>query len=660
MRYPIALPAYTRDIVAIALFLISTLFVIDRAHSQTFTKILTGPVVSDGTGSRSVNWVDVNQDGAPDLFISNGKAGGQNNLLYLNQGDGTFVQMFGDPVVQDNKPSDGATFGDYNHDGTLDVSVANWYGVDNLLYTGNGDGTFTQITDQPPADDIGHSEAATWADYDNDGDLDLFVANSAGALVNYLYENNSDGSFTKIDTGVVVTAVIPSRLGAWGDYDDDGDLDLFVANENNNHNSLFENLGNGSFVAVSGQPIVSDGGNSLGASWGDIDNDGDLDLFVANGSNQPNYLYRNQGDGTFAREDTSAVVQDFAWSFGSAFVDIDNDGDLDLYVANGYGATASTKLPNYLYRNDGTGWFTRDLTESAVLDSGWAYGAAFGDMDNDGDPDLAVAAWQFETENNRLYRNNTDLSAHWLGLDCIGTISNTSAIGTRIRLLATIGGSPVWQTREITSQSGYCGQNDLRAVFGLGDAVVADSIIVRWPSGLVDTLTAAGIDQYWTLVEGTGALCPVRDSDRDGFFDSVTGLPSCPVDNCPSHFNPTQADVDGDLVGDLCDNCPDLANPGQEDVNANGIGDLCESCCVGSTGNVNGDAGDLVNLSDLTALVNHLFVSFEPLSCVSEANVSGDAACAVNLSDVTVLVNSLFVTFVPVADCSSFETVLCE
>jgi hypothetical protein len=627
---------------------------------QGFTQITSGPVVTDGTGSRSVNWVDVNRDGFPDLFVSNGKAGGQNNLLYLNQGDGSFVQVFGDPVVLDGKPSDGATFGDYNHDGTLDVSVANWYGLDNLLYTGNGDGTFVQIPDQPPADDIGHSEAATWADYDNDSDLDLFVANSGGTLLNYLYQNNGNGSFTKIDTGVLVTAAIPSRLGAWGDYDDDGDLDLFVANENNNHNALYENLGGGSFSAVTGQPVVSDGGNSMGASWGDIDNDGDLDLFVANGSNQPNYLYRNLGGGTFTREDTSEVVQALAWSFGSAFADIDNDGDLDLYVANGFGATASTKLPNYLYRNDGTGWFIRDFAEAVVLDSGWAYGAAFGDYDNDGDPDLAVAAWQFENENNRLYRNNSDGAAHWLGLDCIGTISNTSAIGARIRLLATINGSPVWQTREITSQSGYCGQNDLRALIGLGDATQADSIFVRWPSGLIDTLTSVTTDQYWTLVEGTGVACAVRDSDRDGYFDSVTVFPECPLDNCPSQFNPAQADSDSDLTGDLCDNCLDMFNPDQADVDDNGIGDLCQTCCMDATGNASNDASHDVNLTDLTILVNALFVSFGEIPCRAEANVSGDANCDITLTDISVLVNHLFVAFDPVAICEDFDNLLCE
>ncbi len=629
--------------------------------AQTFTPVTDGPVVTDGRGSRSVNWIDINNDGWIDLFVTNGKSGGENNMLYINQGDGSFTQVDTGAIVTDGSSSDGASFGDWNNDGYPDAAVVNWYNQFNFLYTADGDGAWVSDAGLAPGIDQGYSEACSWADYDNDGHLDLFVANSAGDLRNYLYHNNGDGTFDRVLTGPIATDAAPSRLGAWGDYDNDGDLDLYVANESNTNNNLYENLGGGLFNKITTGEIVTDGSWSWGASWGDYDNDGYLDLFVSNNSSHPNRLYHNNGNGTFTRIISGDLVTIPNYSAGSAWADVDNDGDLDLYVANGYSRTSSVKRANELYLNDGTGTFTRDSLNAAVADSGWSYGCAFADYDNDGDQDLMVARWQFETENNTLYRNDDAGGNNWVILRCIGTVSNNSAIGARVTVVATINGAPVRQTREISSTTGYCGQGSLDAAFGLGDATMIDSVIIRWPSGLQTVVESVAPNQLWTSVEGDSWLGVGLDSDRDGFPDEPS--PTSPTDNCPYIHNRDQTDSDWDGMGDVCDlcptdpyndedgdglcadidNCPSQYNPEQTDTDNDGIGDVC--CCLdrGNVDGVNGPGGP-VDVSDLTYVVAFLFTSGTTPPCPEQANIDGidGPGGPVDVSDLTYLVAYLF------------------
>ncbi|MDH4035184.1 MAG: VCBS repeat-containing protein, partial [candidate division Zixibacteria bacterium] len=409
----------------------------DLCDADVFTEVVFSAIVSDGRGSRSANFVDVDNDGWLDVFVSNGQSGGDDNMLYKNNMDGSFTEVVTGDIVSDGRSSDGATLADYNNDGYVDAFVANWYNQNNLLYLGDGAGAFTQVTAQPPATNSGYSEAASWGDLDNDGDLDLFVANSSGNLRNFLYLNNGDESFTAVTSGPIVDEAVPSRCGVWGDYDNDGDLDLFVANESNAHNSLFENQGDGSFVQVTGQDIVSNYGKSWGASWGDYDNDGYLDLFVANNGLSNNFLYRNLGDGTFERVTSGVVVSDSKNAIGSSWIDYDNDGDLDLFVAVGYGGVQ----PCLFYENDGSGNFAQITDYAITKDTGWAYGCAWGDYDNDGDQDLVVARWFGESENNNLYRNEVGSANSWINVNCVGVVSNNSAVGARLSVKATIDGA---------------------------------------------------------------------------------------------------------------------------------------------------------------------------------------------------------------------------
>ncbi len=181
------------------LLLFLLLSLIATSQAQLFTKVTSGPMVNDGGDSRAVNWIDYDNDGDVDLFVTNGPQQGQNNFFYENNGDGTFTKIDTIVIAQDGKASDGSSWGDIDNDGDLDLFVANWWGQPNLLYLNNGDKTFTFIQNSIITTEASHAETGSWGDYNNDGFLDLYVCNSGGNLKNFLYKNNGDGTFTKIN-----------------------------------------------------------------------------------------------------------------------------------------------------------------------------------------------------------------------------------------------------------------------------------------------------------------------------------------------------------------------------------------------------------------------------------------------------------------------------
>lgn len=610
-----------------------------------FTKVTTGPVVTDGGDSRSANLIDYDNDGNLDLFITNGPQGGQVDFLYKGNGDGTFTRITGQDIATTSRASDGATFGDFDNDGDLDCYVATWWNQKNIFYRNNGNGTYTRDDTSSIALTNTHSEAATWVDYDADGWLDLQVCNSFGNLRNPLFRNNRDGSFTGDTSSAIGTDALVSRVGVWSDYDTDGDIDCFVADEGTQSNQLYRNDGAGVFTRILIGDIVNDGGTSFSASWFDYDNDLDQDIIVANHGGQAEFFYENDGDGTFTRITGIEPTQYPSHSVSSTTGDIDNDGDLDVYITSAFGVLNDL---NQLYINNGDGSFTLETDDITVVDPGWTYGCAFGDVDRDGDLDLATARCQTANQNNALYLNNGN-SNHWVILNLQTAYSNKSAVGARVLLKATINGVPTWQLREVTSQSGYCSQNQMDPHFGLGDASTIDSIVVEWPSGVTTTMVNVAVDQYVAVTEcpdvdtdGDGVLCldnclvvnnpDQADTDSDGFGDAC--------DNCPQVANIDQHDNDADGVGNLCDNCPSVTNPGQEDNNSDGIGNAC--CCAGTTGNVN--TFGIVDLADLSLLVAYLTVPLpsKPVpGCPGEANINTFGI--IDLADLSFLVAYLTV-----------------
>ena len=486
----------------ILLLFVCILFAGEVCSQVTFTKVTSGAIVNDAAYTEGVYWFDYNNDGLLDMFAAN--ITNQNNILFRNDGSGNFTKITTGALVNDGGFSYGASIGDYNNDGFPDIFVVNGgssASQNNFFYTNNGDGTFTKVTTGTFVNEIGNSWGSSSVDYDKDGKLDIYTANYNRN--NFLYKGNGDGSFTKISAGAIVNDGGNSLNCAWGDYDNDGYPDVFVANANfttGENNFLYKNNGDGTFTKITTGSIVNDGGNSTGASWGDYDNDGDLDLFVTNYFTENNFLYRNEGGGVFTKITTGQIVNDGGASVGSAWGDYDNDGDLDLFVSN------DNDQNEFLYDNNGNGTFTKITTGDIVNSGGRTNGATWGDYDLDGDIDLYAANGnQPVQQNNFLFRNNGTPN-NWINIYCKGVISNRSAIGTRVIASALINGVRIKQTREISGQTGYNAQNSLNVELGLGNAAVIDTIIIKWPSGVTDVYLNVAGNRFITAVENQGII----------------------------------------------------------------------------------------------------------------------------------------------------------
>ncbi len=338
--------------------------------------------------------------------------------------------------------------------------------------------------------------------------------------LNALYHNMQNGEFDRIGVSPFTTDQGDSRSCLWADYDNDGDPDLFIANSGaapGELNFLYENLGNGQFQAVTGtaNPIINDKGLSNGGCWGDFDNNGLLDLYVVNRDSQPNVLYINLGGGNFENASGSLIINEPADSRSAGWIDFDNDGWLDLFVTNA--GTVDEGARNVLYRNMHDGNFERIDFGPPSDDLGHSRGQAWADFDRDGDLDLAVV--NANGEPNRLYRNNI-ADKNWLDVKLQGTLSNRQAVGSRVILQATITGETVRQMHEVSTTSAPLGQNDILVHFGLGDATAIDSLIVIWPNTGRQIYQAGSINTQIQLIEEIPDLPkPILVSPTDMMID---------------------------------------------------------------------------------------------------------------------------------------------
>jgi uncharacterized repeat protein (TIGR01451 family) len=482
---------------------------IQSANTSNFMFNL-GNFNADLSNSWTANVIDLNADGFEDIYVTD-KDAGASNLYFQNNGNNTFTKTSLGPLTSDKAITVCSAWADYDNDGDQDLLMVNNTQKPNFLYRNDG-GSFSKAQNTGLSNQPAYYHAGSFADYDNDGWLDLFVSNYMPTKFNELYHNKGDGTYERV-TGQPMTSESFMSLGAtWADYDNDGDQDLFVPNSDGANNSFFQNNGNGTFSKLSALNICNDGGNSVASCWGDINNDGWLDLYVANASNENDFLYLNNQNGGFNKITSGPVVNSGGHSHGCSFADVDNDMDLDLYVSNDKGL-------KFLFLNDGTGNFTRNYDEVITANYGNSMGNYFFDADRDGDLDLFVAT--HSGQKNYFFTNNGN-SNHWASFKLIGNISNKDAIGARIRVKC--GG--IWQSRELNSQSGIGGQSSARAHFGLGAGTVADSVQVIWPSGYVQTVTNFATNAFYTINEPAGATI-----SGQAYFDANGNCSKDPGEN---------------------------------------------------------------------------------------------------------------------------------
>jgi enediyne biosynthesis protein E4 len=507
-----------------------------------------------GTG---VAVIDYDNDGWLDVFVVNGSVlegfpdgNVPTSHLYRNQRDGTFRDVTAAAGLTQSGWGQAACSGDYDNDGHDDLFVTYW--GQNRLYHNRGDGTFEEVTAAAGL----RSTKPRWGtgcaflDFDRDGRLDLFAANYidfdlASAPVpesglcrykglpvacgppglpggkNVLYRNAGEGRFEDVSERSGITRANGTyALGVSTlDFNNDGWVDLYVANDSN-PSALYINNKDGTFkdVGVAAGCAYSQDGKpqaGMGVAAGDYDRNGTIDLFKTNFAGDTSTLYANDGKGLCEDRTFSAGIGlNTRWlGWGVGFVDLDNDGWLDLFLVNGHvypeverlKTEAAYKQRKVVYRNLGNGRF-EDITTrlgAPVTTPAAGRGAAFADFDNDGDVDVIVNNMNAPPD---LFRLDLHGGSHWTTLKLVGTRSNRSAIGARVTLSA----GDATQVQEVRGGGSYFSQNDLRVHFGLGQATHVDRIAVRWPDGNEEQWTGVAIDRIVTLTEGTAS----RDSAR--------------------------------------------------------------------------------------------------------------------------------------------------
>ena len=401
-------------------FLITLLLVTNSVGQPSFTDVTSSSGVSNSGGhsaesrlSTSAAWGDYDNDGDMDLYVTNwGQSLGPMialNRLYRNNGNGSFSDVAVSMGVADVRNSNSAVWGDYDNDGDLDLYVVN-FDVQDQLYRNDG-ARFSRVTGAAAINVIsqGSETAAAWGDYDGDGDLDLYLCKYY--FQNSLYRNNGNGTFSELASSAGVDDVRDSYDASWCDYDGDGDLDLYVVNQEQN-NALYQNDGDGSFTEVACDLSVDNTDIGRNARWIDFDNDGFFDLFLANMG--ANALYRNNGNNQFQNIASGDIkITSGSWhSWESAWGDFDADGLIDLVVASGrsggVGYRANPGQTTVLLTNNGAGSFTEQTGDAGLRTAaGSGTGVESVDYDGDGDLDLYIVESSFRLPSNTLYRNET-------------------------------------------------------------------------------------------------------------------------------------------------------------------------------------------------------------------------------------------------------------
>jgi hypothetical protein len=503
--------------------------------------------------SGGVLLIDYDRDGWLDIYFTNAptvemalKNEKSKSALYRNNGNGTFTDVTDKAGVGFPGYAMGGAVADYNNDGFPDMYVTCLGG--NVLYKNNGNGTFTDVTKQAGVADGRWSAGAAFGDADGDGFLDLYVANYVDFKFNDLpgfgslptckfrgidvqcgprglkgagdsfFRNNGDGTFTDISKqlGLDDPQGYYGMQPVFSDFGNTGKPDIYVANDST-PNFLYRNDGKGKFSdegLISGTAVSGDGSEqgSMGVAVGDYLHTGNFAIYVTNFVDEYNTLYRNNGKYDFTDVSFSAKVAQFSRPYvgwGTGFFDLDNDTWLDLFAVNGHvypqmdqiSSGARYRQGKILYINLGDGTFCNATASggAALSELRVSRGAAFGDLDNDGNIDIVVEDLDASP---MILKNEGDKTNHWLTLELGAKQGNPLAIGARVKV--TTGN--IVQSAEIRSGESYLSQNDMRVHFGLGKAAKADSIEIRWNSGKIETIKDVAADKFYAVLEGEGIV----------------------------------------------------------------------------------------------------------------------------------------------------------
>ena len=462
-----------------------------RVETQ-FTKIVEGDIVTESAASVAGLWFDWDNDGLLDLHVANNVQTPKDSLFH-NEGGGKFSTILDGPIVKRTGLFSGpGTAVDIDQDGDPDLFVVRGgLGIDTLFWN-EGLGVFQTVTNMAINGSPGESLDSAWADYDRDGDLDLFLAEGfANAASETLWRNNGDGTFSRVsasEAGGLLLDGLRTWSCSWADYDADGWPDAVVQHANGQVR-LYHNDGNGRLSRVLGTSLDVTG--DFGCPWGDYDNDGYLDVLVGAFQVQRSSLHHNLAGTSFANV-TRAAGLTFPSQGHPAWGDYDNDGFLDFFFA-GY------KEPSVLYRHRGDGTFQRIDAGNLLTDGVLRNTAVWVDSDNNGFLDLFIACGDYEAHPNQFFLNNGN-GNHWLKVRLAGAVPNRDGIGAKVRVQATINGRTFWQLREISGNSAGHGV-PLLAHFGLGNATNAANVRIEWPSGTVQELTKVAANQAITVTE---------------------------------------------------------------------------------------------------------------------------------------------------------------
>ncbi len=478
----------------------------------------------DGTSGGGIAFFDFDQDGWDDITLSSEEGTG---IRFFKNNAGTFSEVdFGITNTYEHKT---VQWVDFDNDGDYDF-FATSNTQKNHLYENTGNMEFTDITLSAGLDLVDHRTfGGSWGDYDNDGLLDVFLCsmyeNSAN-FHNLLFKNNGDGTFTDVTSQAgIIEASFLSFCSAFFDYDNDGWQDIYVANDRDPQNQMYHNNGDGTFTEVGAQTGTNVSVDAMSTTIGDYNRDGWMDIYVTNVA-EGNVFLENNGDGTFTDVASANGTLMNAVSWGAVFLDSENDTDLDLYVS-GMGDDPDNGLTAAYYQSDGLGQYTIPTGTGLYEDHAISFGNAMGDIDNNGYPDIAVL--NYAPSDMFLFKNTTNPINNWFKVKLQGVESNRQGIGSWVEI--SVNGQK--QYNYTLCGEGFLSQNSAYEFFGIGDATEIEYVKVTWLSGIVDYIENPQINSAITIIEGStlGTLDFLSDGSVTVYPNPTSGMATVKTTN---------------------------------------------------------------------------------------------------------------------------------